>query len=162
MFDTSRSAGVEADDRQRRLGPEPCDDRAGADPRHAVEQPDSRAQPLLGVVDVGGRPLSRPATATLPASSCRLAIRRASAHQGVGHQAAPHAGVDGVVERADLDDAAGQPAQRIVRAGHADVPVAAVGDHDHVGAQLVVVRFEQAGSEAEPDLLLALDEHRHD
>ena len=39
-------------------------------------------------------------TATLPASSCSVASSRAQRHQGVGHDAAPHAGVDTVVERA--------------------------------------------------------------
>ena len=82
-------------------------------------------------------------------------------HQGVGDQAAPHPGVDGVGQGADLDVEADQAAQAGGQSGDADVPVAAVGDHDHVGAEIVEVLPEQRREAVGADLLLALDEH-HD
>ena len=47
--------GVEAGDRQGGLGPQPLDDAAVADPLDALGGAGLRAQPGLGVVDVGGR-----------------------------------------------------------------------------------------------------------
>ena len=44
---------VEADDRQRRLGPEALDARAAADPADAGDGAGLGPEPLLGVVDVG-------------------------------------------------------------------------------------------------------------
>ena len=48
-------------------------------------------------------------------------------------------GVHGVGQRADLDVAAHEPAQAGGQRRDADVPVAGVGDHDDVGAQVVAV-----------------------
>ena len=107
------AGGVEGEDGDRRLGPEPVDDRAGAHELDTVER--SRTRPGAGRPGSRGRrpcPLTRPSTATLP---CVVVQRREQPAQGrerVGDHAAPHAGVDGVVERADLDDAVDQPAQR--------------------------------------------------
>ena len=64
-------------------------------------------------------------------------------------------------ERADLDVEPDQAAQAGGQGRDADVPVAAVGDHDHVGAQLVEVLLQQRREAVGADLLLALDEH-HD
>ena len=64
-------------------------------------------------------------------------------------------------ERADLDVEPDQAAQAGGQGGDADVPVAAVGDHDHVGAELVEVLLQQRREAVGPDLLLALDEHHH-
>jgi ornithine--oxo-acid transaminase len=69
--------------------------------------------------------------------------------------------VDAVGEGADLDVEADQAPQAGGESGHADVPVAAVGDHDHVGAQLLEVLLQQGGETVGADLLLTLDEH-HD
>jgi hypothetical protein len=82
-------------------------------------------------------------------------------HQGVGHETAPHAGVHGVGQGADLDVDTHQAAQAGGQGRHADVPVAAVGDHDDVGAEVVVVLFQQGREAVGADLLLALDEHHH-
>ena len=64
-------------------------------------------------------------------------------------------------EGADLDVEADQTAQAGGESGDADVPVAAVGDHDHVGAELLEVLLQQGREAVGADLLLALDEH-HD
>ena len=64
-------------------------------------------------------------------------------------------------ERADLDVDAHEAAQAGGEGRHADVPVAAVGDHDDVGAELVEVLLQERGQAVGADLLLALDEH-HD
>ena len=85
----------------------------------------------------------------------------AQGHDRVGYQTAPHPGVDGVAEGPHLDVGPHQAAQRGRERGLADVPVAGVGDDDHVGAQLVVVLLEQRRQRVRADLLLALDEH-HD
>ena len=64
-------------------------------------------------------------------------------------------------QRAHLDVDADQAAQAGGQRGHADVPVAGVGDHDHVGAR--ARRWccrSSAGERVGADLLLALDEHR--
>ena len=45
--------------------------------------------------------------------------------------------------------------------GHADRPVAGVGEEQHVGAERVGVRGEERGEAGRADLLLALDEHLH-
>ena len=62
-------------------------------------------------------------------------------------------------ERPHLDVGADQATERRRERGHADVPVAGVGDHDHVGAELVVVLAQQRDERVGADLLLALDEH---
>ncbi len=102
-----------------------------------------------------------PSTATLPSSSWRRGDQAGQGHHGVGDEAAPHAGVDGVGEGADLDVEPDQAAQAGGEGRDADVPVAAVGDHDHVGAELVEVLLQQGREAVGPDLLLALDEHHH-
>ena len=127
---------VEADDRQRRLGPEPLDRGAGADP--ARRRGSRRTRRAAGP---RGSRRRRPARCAGPrprrcrASSWRVAISRRQRDQGVGHQAAPHARVDGVGEGADLDVGPDQAAQRGGEGGDADVPVAGVGDDDDVGAR---------------------------
>ncbi len=64
-------------------------------------------------------------------------------------------------EGADLDVDADQAAQAGGEGGDADVPVAAVGDHDDVGAELLEMLLQQRREAVGADLLLALDEH-HD
>ena len=64
-------------------------------------------------------------------------------------------------ERAHADVDAHQAAQAGGQRGDADVPVAAVGDHDDVGAEVLAVLRQQVGQGVGADLLLALDEHRH-
>ena len=153
--------GVEADDRQRRLGPEPLDGRAAADPADARDGAGLGAQPLLGVVDVGRRPGDQALDGDVAGVVVQAGDQAAERHQRVGDETAPHAGVDGVGEGADLDVEAHQAAQAGGEGGDADVPVAAVGDHDDVGAELVEVLLQQRGQAVGADLLLALDEH-HD
>ena len=115
--------------------------RSTAEPRadelHARRDAGLGAQPVLGVVDVGGRPACSPSTATLPVVVVQGGEQAGQRHQGVGHQPAPHAGVDGVGQRADADVDAHEAAQAGGQGGYADVPVAAVGDHDHVGREVV-------------------------
>ena len=84
--------GVDSEHGDRRLRPEPVDDDAAADQLDAVDHARLRPQPVLGVVDVGRRPVDAgPSTATLPASSCRVASSRAQRRERVRHDAAPHA-----------------------------------------------------------------------
>ena len=69
--------------------------------------------------------------------------------------------MDRVVEGADLDDAFDKPPQRGGQRGRTDVPVARVGDHDHVTSQPLVVLGEQRLERRRAGLLLALDEDGH-
>ena len=123
-------------------------------------RPESRAQLLLGEVEVGG--LARP-----QAGDRDLAVgvvqRGDGAHQRrdrVGHGAAEHAAVDAVVEGADGQHDADHPPQgrREGRLPHR--PVGRVGQHDGVGAQLLAVPLEDRRQAVGADLLLALDEDR--
>ncbi len=66
-----------------------------------------------------------------------------------------------MAEGADLDVGPHEAAQAGGERGLADVPVAGVGDHDHVGAQPVVMFAQQRREGVGADLLLALDEHHH-
>ena len=119
------------------------------------------AQPLLGVVDVGRGAGVQAVDGDVAVVVVQAGDEAGQRHQGVGDEAAPHAGVDGVGEGADLDVDADQAAQAGGQGGDADVPVAAVGDHDDVGAELVEVLLQQRREAVGADLLLALDEH-HD
>jgi hypothetical protein len=99
--------------------------------------------PVGGVVDVGGRALVQARdrdVALVVVQGGQQAHQRA---QRVGHHATPHPGVQPVVERRNLDDAVGQPAQGHRQRRDLGAPVVRVGDHDHVGGQQVPVRGEQ-------------------
>ena len=74
----------------------------------------------------------------------------AERHERVRDQAAPHAGVHGVGERADLDVGPDQAAEAGGQRRYADVPVAGVGDDDDVGLEPLLVVLEQAGRVSEP------------
>ena len=152
---------VEPGDRQRRPGPEPLDDRPLADPLDPLVRARLGAQPLLGVLDVGRRALEQARDRHVAGVVVQARDHPAQRHDRVGHQAAPHAGVDSVAQGAHLDVGADQAAQRRGERGLADVPVAGVGDHDDVGAQLVLVLLQQRRQGVGADLLLALDEE-HD
>ena len=152
---------VEADDGQRGLGPQSLDARSAADPADARHGAGLGTQPLLGVVDVGRRPGDQALDGDVAGVVVQAGDHAAQRHQRVGDEAAPHAGVDGVGEGADLDVEADEAAQAGGEGGHADVPVAAVGDHDDVGPELVEVLLQERRQAVGADLLLALDEH-HD
>jgi hypothetical protein len=64
-------------------------------------------------------------------------------HHRVGNRAADHAAVLRPVERAQLNVGGRQAAQGVCEARDANGPVARVGEHQHVGAQLVEVRGEK-------------------
>ena len=69
--------GVQADDAQRRLGPQPLDGGARPDPVHPGQRPRTpRAAGPRGSPRRRPGPRDRPATATLPSSSCSVAISR--------------------------------------------------------------------------------------
>ena len=121
--------------------------------------PDSARSRSTGYSTSAAEPVCSPSTATLPRVVVQAGEEAAQGHQRVGHEAAPHPGVDGVGEGADADVDPDEAAQAGGQRGDADVPVAAVGDHDHVGAEVVTVLGEQVGEGVGADLLLALDEH---
>ena len=79
----------------------------------------------------------------------------------VEHGAAEHAGVDGVVQDLDLDGAVDQAAEAGGQRGDADLPVAGVGDDDHVGAQQFPVGFEEGAERRGAGFLLAFEEEGH-
>ena len=123
-------------------------------------RPDVGAQLLLGR-SRGRRP--PPPSGRRPRRRRRRRAARRWAHERrdrVGHRAAEHAAVDAVVEGADGQHDADQPAQggREGRLPHG--PVGRVGQHDGVGAQLVAVLLEDRRQDVGADLLLALDEDR--
>ena len=149
---------VEAGDRERGLGPEPLDGRALADPVDAGDGAGLGAQPLLGVLDVRRRAGVQARDGDVAAVVVEGADQPGERHQRVGHQPAPHAGVHGVRQGADLDVHPDQAAQARGQGGHADVPVAGVRDHDDVGAEVVEVLLQQCRQRLGADLLLALDE----
>jgi hypothetical protein len=57
-----------------------------------------------------------------------------------------------------LDEAVEDTAQRGGQRRHADAPVGGVGDHDHVGGDLVAMLDEQPFERLGAELLLTLDE----
>jgi len=145
---------------ERGPGPEPLDDGAVTDPLDAGCRAGLGAQPVLGVLHVGGRAAVQPLDRHVPAVVVEAGDQAAQRDERIRDKAAPHAGVDGVGERADLDVDADQAAEARGQGGDADVPVAGVGDDDDVGAQPALVLLEQRGERVGTDLLLALDEHR--
>ena len=153
--------GVEADDADRRTRPQAGRDRTGPGQAHPVEHPGVRAErrPRRSPTDGSGA-CTRPSTATLPSSSCSVVMSRASRVGASRIGAAVHAGVHGVVQHGDLDDAVHQPAQGRGQPRDADRPVGRVGDDDDVRRQQVAVRVQEVGEGRRADLLLALDEHR--
>ena len=109
---------VDPGDRQGRPGPEPLDDRAVADPLDRPVGAGLGTQPLLGVLDVGGRPLEEPRDGDVAGVVVEARDHPAQRHDRVGHQAArmpewtPRPGV------AHLDVGPHQPPQRrVVSAG---------------------------------------------
>ena len=77
---------------------------------------------------------------------------------GIGDDATRHAAVHRAVERADAYVDAGQAPQRIGEPGRAHRPVAGVGQEQHVGAEGLGVRGQEAREAGGADLLLALDQ----
>ena len=105
--------------------------------------------------------LTSPAIATLPSSSWRVAMRRAS-RVGASSTGPPNMpGVHGVVQDLDLDGAVHQAAQAGGQRRDADLPVAGVGHHDHVGAQQFAVGFQEGPERRRAGLLLAFEEEGH-
>ena len=131
-----------------------------ADPLDAGDGAGLGAQPLLGVLDVGGRTRVEAGDGDVAGVVVERGDQPAQRHQRVGDQAAPHAGVDGVGQGTDLDVRADQAAEAGGEGGLADVPVAGVGDHDDVRGEGVLVGLEQRGQGVGADLLLPLDEER--
>ena len=122
--------------------------------------PDSARSRCLGVDDVGGGAAVESVDGDVAGVVVQRRDEPAEGDQRVGDEAAPHAGVDGVGERADLDVGADQAAQAGGEGGLADVPVAGVGDHDDVGGEPVLMGREQRRQGLGADLLLPLDEQR--
>ncbi len=130
-----------------------------ADPLDARVGAGLGAEPVLGVLDVGGGAVVQARDRDVPGVVVQGRDQPAQRDQGVRDQSAPHAGVDGVGEGAHLDVDPDQAAQAGGEGGLADVPVAGVGDHDHVGGEPLLVLLQQGRQGVGADLLLALDEH---
>ena len=165
---------VDPDDGERRPEPQPrvqrergiADDLdAGAQPERAAEAlrlvVEARDRLHLGVGRAGATSSQMPSTASVAVLVDQRREHPRQRHHGIGNRAAGHAGVHRPVERAQLDVGRGEAAERVGDAGHADLPVARVGEHEHVAAQLVEVLGEEAVQRRRPDLLFALDEHAH-
>ena len=120
--------------------------------------PDSARSRSSGYSTSAAGPACRPVDRDVAAVVVQRRDQPGEGHQRVGDEPAPHAGVHGVGQRADLDVHPDQAAQAGRQGGDADVPVAGVGDHDDVGAQVVEVLLQQRGQGLGADLLLALDE----
>ena len=153
--------GVDADDRDRRLGPHALGHRARADLADPVEQSRLGAHPLRSAVDVGGTRFVQAVHRDVAVVVVQAGQQPHQDAQRVGHHAAPQPGVQAVVEGGDLDHAVGQPAQRHRQRRDLGGPVVRVGDHDDVGGQLVPVGGQQPAQRRRAGLLLPLDEHRH-
>ena len=82
---------------------------------------------------------------------------RQDAH-GVGRRPAEEAAVDRLLEAAHLDVHLADAAQLVGERGMADVEVAGVGEHRHVGGELPPVAREEGLEPGRADLLLALDQ----
>ena len=138
---------VDPGDGQRRLGPEPRHQptRCRSSGRRSVA-PDSARSRSSGYVDVRGRAADQPLDGHVAGVVVQRGQQPAQRHQGVRHQPAPHARVHGVAERTDLDVGPHQSAQAGGQRRYADVPVAGVGDDDHVGPQAFLVLLEQRGA----------------
>ena len=102
--------------------------------------------------------MCRPLTATLPAASCSGRNHAAQRGERVRHRATILAAVHGVIERADLDRAVDNAAQRRDQGRLPDSPVRAVRNHDGVGLQQLLVGAEELGQVRRAGLLLAFDE----
>ena len=155
--------GVDADDRDRGARPQPLGEAAGADQLHPVQQP--RVGPQLAPRP--GRagppsPRTRPATATSPCSSCRVASSRHSAVSASGTGAAVHPAVHAVAERPHLHGDVGTPAQRGRQRRHlapSSSPSRRAPPHRPGSGRRSAAR--NRASRRRADLLLAFDEHGH-
>ena len=121
--------------------------------------PDSARSRASGYSTSAAGPEWRPSIGDAAVVVVEAGDQAAQGHDRVGHEAAPHAAVHGVGQRADLDVHPHQAAQARGEGGLADVPVAGVGDDDDVGLEAVLVGVEQLDEGVGADLLLALDEH---
>ena len=123
--------------------------------------PDSARSRSSGYSTSAAGPACSPSTATLPRSSCRVAISRASVISESGTRPPHMPECTAWVSVRTSTSIRTRPAQAGGEGGHADVPVAGVGDHDDVGAEVVEVLLQQGRQGLGADLLLALDEE-HD
>ena len=165
---------VDPDDRQRRPQPEPLVQRGR---RIADEVARRAATPWCARTRRGGRRSPRsararprradgaraipPSIATSPCSSTSDASTIASAITGSGTAPPAMPECCGPSSARSSMSAAASPRNEYVSAGHADVPVPGVGEHQHVGAQLVEVRVEERVQRRRADLLFALDQDAH-
>ena len=144
------------------LGPEPLDDRAVADPLdRPVARPTRRGAAPRGSRRRRPGPGRARATATLPASSWRLAITRLSVMIASG-TSPPHMPEWTAWPRVRTSmSARTRPRSDVVSAGSpmSQLPESAITITS--ARELVVVLLEQRGQRVGADLLLALDEH-HD
>ncbi len=101
--------------------------------RKCASSPGSAAM-LFRSASVRGFTLSAmPGMAIVPSGLVSEAEHPAERHDRVGHRAAPHAGVNRLPERADLDLARDEPAQRGGDRRQAGLEIVGVGEHDGVG-----------------------------
>ena len=150
---------IDAGDRDRRLVPDAAEDRAGTDRADAGRQPRLVAQRLLAVGGRLGVPFGEPIDRDRavrrptgwPAASRSPSSRRAplprTCPSGRHARASCTRRVKRVLPRSDT-----------VSAGVSGIPVARVGDDDHVGAERVGVVGEELRERPGTGLLLPLDE----
>ena len=143
------------------LGPQPRRQRSRADPAATpASGAGLGAQPVLGVVDVGGRAGVQPGDRDVAVVVVQGRDQPGQRDQRVGHQPAPHAGVHGVREGATSTSTRTRPRRLVVRAGTpmSQLPESAITMTSAREPLAVLVQERRQGRRA--DLLLALDEHR--
>jgi len=152
---------VDAHDGDRRPGPQPCGQAAGADQVDAVEQAGVGAQLLFGQVRPGGLGADQAGHRDVAVGVVQGGQQPAQGRHGVRHRPAVHPAVHCVVQGPHLDGDRGPAAERRGQRGEVDRPVGRVGQHDHVGAEPVAVGRQELRQGGRADLLLALDQHAH-
>lgn len=138
---TDDGRAVDAEDRDRRTGPEAVGHAVGAGEPDLVEDAGVGAELLLVVADSVP---DTPAVQAVDAGGTGLGIAQGRERldergEGVGGGAAEHAGVDLALEGLHGDDDVRQPAQGDGRGTGADAGVARVADQECVGAELLGV-----------------------
>ena len=123
--------------------------------------PDSARSRSSGYSTSAAGPECRPATATLPRSSCSVEIRRARVISESGTRPPHMPEWTAWVRVRTSTSIRTRPRRLMVRAGTPMSQLPRVGDHDDVGAEVVEVLLQQRREAVGADLLLALDEEHH-
>ena len=152
---------VDPEYRDRRLHPHAIRDTALADELRRGPEPDLLAQLRLLEVERVRLPARDPRDRDVAAIVVERRERLREHRERVGDRPAEFAGVHGVVERAHLDVAGHDPAERDRESRLPRAPVARVGKDHGIGTQLAAVFVQELAEVRRAPFLLAFDEDGH-